>query len=591
MDQPTTTTAKLYRALSAANLFGPIFGKELRVASRRFRNYFLRTFYVVVLTIVVTLVWFAIMQFSNPNTLYRTARMSEAAVQLLVTIGMFQFFALHLIAPVLTSTAISDEISHRTLGPLMMTPINALQIVTGKLFSRLLTMTLLVATSLPLLAIIRVFGGIEWHLILNIVALTLCSALFAAAVSLTFSVFHKRAYAAILMTYMTLAAIYVLIPLLLEAARNFRSQAPGFFAYFNPFISLIQLIQNAVSPLARGGYVGWSWPPYQCAMLLAATALLTILAAALVRRTSLRLASGEEPFRFRRKRRHAPAATHQARHIRRVSGNPVLWRELRVPILPTKRKRTILVCFVLIALALTYIATARELDEEHAHVGYTVAFMIIGLVIAAVLSAANIPTEKESSSWDALLATALSPTQILTGKAFGALRRLTPLAALFLAHVGVFCLLGVIHPLAIPYTVLILAGPVIFLIGTGTYFGLRVKRTTTAVMLNLGLGIFLWILLPLFGGLLGAALYEGDEWFEAMLTFNPVVMDVICFAELAEGGWRRVLAGMRFDWPSFHSMSVGEHTIAILAFNAVYTLFGIATIAWAALRFRRLTRS
>jgi ABC-type transport system involved in multi-copper enzyme maturation permease subunit len=148
----------IFQRLQAINLFGPIFAKELRIASRRRRNYVLRTLYVALLTFVVVMAWFSVVAFSSTRSIDRVATMSRAAVGLLCTIAWFQFIALQLLAPVLTSTAISDEITHGTLGSLMMTPINSLQIVTGKLFSRLLLMILLVATTLPVLAIIRVFG-------------------------------------------------------------------------------------------------------------------------------------------------------------------------------------------------------------------------------------------------------------------------------------------------------------------------------------------------------------------------------------------------------------------------------------------------
>jgi len=144
-------TALINSVSSFLNLFwltGPIFDKELRVSSRRKRNFVLRSAYVVLLTIFVVIVWLSVVKFQG-TAAYQKSRMGIAGKTVITTIVTFQFVATQLIAIIMLSTSISDEIYHRTLGVLMTTPINSFQIVMGKLFSKLLQLILLLAISLP----------------------------------------------------------------------------------------------------------------------------------------------------------------------------------------------------------------------------------------------------------------------------------------------------------------------------------------------------------------------------------------------------------------------------------------------------------
>ena len=67
---------------------------------------------------------------------------------------------------------------------LLMTPINGWQIVAGKLFSRLLTALLLIGLSLPVLALVRLLGGVELGQMFGVICLCAVTALFGAAVGL-----------------------------------------------------------------------------------------------------------------------------------------------------------------------------------------------------------------------------------------------------------------------------------------------------------------------------------------------------------------------------------------------------------------------
>ena len=158
----------VYKVLSLSWLTGPIFDKELRVSSRRRRNYLLRFAYILLLSIFILSIWYSALGIrGSGSAVYQISRLSSAGRQIITTIVWFQFIAAQLIALVMLSSSVSDEIHTGTLSVLMTTPISSFQIVTGKLLSKLLQLILLLAISLPLLAIIRVFGGVTWDYIVS----------------------------------------------------------------------------------------------------------------------------------------------------------------------------------------------------------------------------------------------------------------------------------------------------------------------------------------------------------------------------------------------------------------------------------------
>ena len=175
------------RFLSPFRLTGPIFDKELRVSSRRKRNYFLRFAYVCLLTAFIAFAWIVTAKIGgSTSVVYQVSRMAETGRYVTTIIILFQFIAIQLTAIVMLSTAISDEIYHRTLGLLMTTPISSLQIVIGKLFSKLLQLVLLLAISMPILSVVRVLGGVSWDYVVSSLCVTLTAAIFAGSVSLAF---------------------------------------------------------------------------------------------------------------------------------------------------------------------------------------------------------------------------------------------------------------------------------------------------------------------------------------------------------------------------------------------------------------------
>src|SRR6266542_4472939 len=147
--------------LSALSPFGPIFAKELRTASRRKRNYLLRVAYLAALLLFLLLAYGITYEGARGSVAARARQQESLGQAFFFCFSIFSVSAMALIGPILTSTAINGERLHKTFHVLLMTPINAWQIASGKLFSRLLTAMVLLALSLPVLALVRLLGGVE----------------------------------------------------------------------------------------------------------------------------------------------------------------------------------------------------------------------------------------------------------------------------------------------------------------------------------------------------------------------------------------------------------------------------------------------
>ena len=453
-------------------LTGPIFEKELRVSSRRRRNYWLRSVYILLLTAFVVVVWMSVVEYRG-NATFQQSRMAVAGKKIIMTIVLFQFAATQLLAVIMLSTAISDEVYHRTLGLLMTTPVNSLQIVMGKVLSKLLQLLLLLGLTLPALAIVRVFGGVSWSYLLSSVCITLTGVVFAGSLSLLASITNRRAYAVIVRIMFVLGCFYFVLPTAVAAVlRVIVVPGAGFLgnanspvvrglmaalSHLNPFYAISQTTQQMLSP---GGAGRFYWPIH-CAVILGLSVLILGWAVKVVRKVALRQATGQlvltpKGKKTRRTRRAGAAAACEPVSfgpVKRVVGPPVVWKELRAPFIQgvDNRNSYIGLALAIVALGVTYWTSARAhaLAENFAHVSYGQLFVFMGIVVSVVFSATRITSEKESQTWPLLLTTPLGNGDILLGKAASAFRRCLPIWGLLAGHMVLFVLVGYIHPIAI----------------------------------------------------------------------------------------------------------------------------------------------
>ncbi len=596
-------TQRLFGGWSLWNLTGPIFDKELRVSSRRFRMYLLRFGYLAAMTAFIAVVWAGgTADFRRGGSLaVQIAQLSVAGTIIITAIVVFQFLATQFLAVILMSTSISDEIYHRTLGVLMTTPINGFQIVMGKLLSNLIQILILIGISVPLLSVVRVFGGVPWSYVLSSLCITLTAILFAGSLTLYFSISGRRSYAVILKTILVLGVLYGFVPGLtvwLLYHRISLNELMPIVILPNPILTMYCSSMQVVDPSAMAGfpfYFSW-WP--NCLILLALSTVILAQSVRVVRVVALRQAVGQSTalfpeLPFVRKKHPTAEADMEAdgRDIREVTGSPVIWKELRAPIIQGGRKAGIAgLAISIAALAFTYGMGYKDdlLDEDNTHMSYLVIFVFMGLVSAIVLPATTITSEKETRSWPLLLATILDDWQILLGKAAGVLRRCLPVWIFVAAHTCLFVLAGYIHPVALVHLALIGIGMSVFVTGSGLYFSTLFHRTTAAVVANLALAIALWVVLPVVMQF-ATLITHREDLLTWSLKLNPIAQTaVIAKADSGEDHANDELRDLRYLWTRTHRTRFWPTTGMLAASTAGYSIIG-GIFAWRAKR--RLRRN
>jgi ABC-type transport system involved in multi-copper enzyme maturation permease subunit len=175
------------------------------------------------------------------------------------------------LAPAFTSGAISLEREKQTLDMLAATPISSLAIVVGKLVSALAYVFLLIAASIPLTAIVFVFGGVGPDDVLRAYAVLVVSAIGLGSLGLFISAIMQRTQGATVVTFftvlfLTLGTMFGVLFWNTMAGVStttgfatgsagvgpIKGRAPQFFLWFNPFAAQYDVICGA-----SDGYGGW----------------------------------------------------------------------------------------------------------------------------------------------------------------------------------------------------------------------------------------------------------------------------------------------------------------------------------------------
>ena len=621
-------------------MVGPLFTKELLVTSRRPRYYVLRFAYAAMLGLFISLVWLAFVEQSRgASATYRIAYMSEMGKQIVSYIVCFQFAAAQLVAIVLLSSAISEEIYQRTLVPILTTPIGYGQIVTGKFLGKLLHIGILLAISLPLMGMVRVLGGVPWGYLLAGVAITVTAAMLTGAIAMFFSILCRRAYLSILASLGASVALYGMVGLIFLIVAMIAQAFAGpigwnFALYLNPVAAMVYETWVLSNPAIR--VPGFYWPVH-CVLVLGMTFGVLKLCEVLVRKMALRKAIGIQtgrvepvevpmvpvatgpsilpvltpldPTAAERARLSQPqgqvawrpaqasaapaavtapepAAPRRRRwkprgwNLRRMIGSPIVWRELRKPLLRDKVVQIVATCAVLFYLLYTYaiLGASGAMDEGETQSVFVTLFLLAGMLCTAMDSATSIAPERQARTWPSLLSTPVSDWHILLGKAGGTAFRCLPVWMFLGGHVLIFTLLGFLHPVAVIHVLLLAIWAAVFLTGSGVYFSTRHRRATTAVLMNMGLAVLLWALIPAGAGLLGEV-FGDREIADGLWYANPVMQ-----ATVVAGGATDVDAAdvhrLHYDWPAGRS-GWGETSMIMLLSCLGYCLAGYL-LAWRA---------
>jgi len=612
-------------------LTGPILAKELRVASRRKPVYVLRLMYLAVMAAILLPLWSGVMDRgaheygpydgSAASIVYRMADLGRTIVPAMVWI---QYIAVQLVAMLTMSASISDEISRRTLGTLLTTPMNAWQLVVGKLASRLVLCVSLLAMSLPILALLTVFGGVQWSFVLIGLALTLSTLLIVASVTMHFSIYNSRPYLAFLESLLTLGILFggsVLVSqLFLYNSTNYETN------------EIVSYLMTAVHPVAalvteyyslQLGNLGQA-PWWVCVIVNVAFAGLVLWRCVrVIRRASLASAMGMSMSALRQQEKSArktptpalapiatpdaslsaTAATHADRPgenkptratVRPLRGNPVYWKD---SIRRRFRARSDIAAVVVFGVQfVVYLVTIPMLDSSDMSAMYLLLLGVLGSLIAVVVSATTIPAEREARTWDMVLASPLSNRRIVWGKFLAAMRRFALAYFPLGLHVLLFTIGGILHPVAAVFVAVIVAGMASFIAALGVLVGTFTSRTTAALVAVLTICLILWLVVPIVAfvvdDMYGHGSYRNPYYDDHSNNYADLIANANPFLQLGvvgDGSARFFFLhryDLEYDWPDRYR-GAGETTWVLLFTAFGYAMTAAVLLSWSSRRLRR----
>lgn len=180
----------------------PVLSKEYRLRMRSARAPWVLSIYLLVIGgIALTFIYLQTAGGGSFNP--------EGSRILFMMLSVLQLVLIGFVTPGLTAGLISGERERQTLSVLLTTNLSATSIVVSKLVAALSFMTLLVISSLPLYAIVVLFGGVSPLQLLQIFSFYVVAMFFLGSVGVLYSTLMKRTGVATVLTYSTVAIIVV----------------------------------------------------------------------------------------------------------------------------------------------------------------------------------------------------------------------------------------------------------------------------------------------------------------------------------------------------------------------------------------------
>ena len=173
----------------------PILKKELMVGSRSMKM----SFAIMGINGFLTLVVILVMMIASGASVLSGYDYSNL-ICLFPVLGCIECGILSLVVPIITSGSISGEREKQTLDIMLTTPVKTFSIAVGKLESAMVVVMMYMISSIPLLAIAFVLGGLSWWALLGLIGMMLYLGIYVGSVGIFCSSVVKKSVAATILT-------------------------------------------------------------------------------------------------------------------------------------------------------------------------------------------------------------------------------------------------------------------------------------------------------------------------------------------------------------------------------------------------------
>ena len=175
----------------------PVYEKEIRSTYRSVRILAI----IVIFNIILALVGISRLSYIVNDMHFNGSAEYSAMLQLYIMIATIEFLLLVLIIPGQTAAAISGERERRTLDAMLSTNITPAALILGKLMASLTTTFLFITSSLPVLSLVFIYGGIQVSDLALLLGYMLFSAIYIGSSSICFSSYFRHTTTSTIISY------------------------------------------------------------------------------------------------------------------------------------------------------------------------------------------------------------------------------------------------------------------------------------------------------------------------------------------------------------------------------------------------------
>jgi len=532
---------------------GPIFAREALTAPRRLHHYLLRSGYVAFLLVLIYTVRQATIGFQDVQFAGDVAAFSQLVFQI---VALLQLTVATFFATLFTAANVSQEKDRQTLILLLMTDMRNRELALGKLFASLLIVGVLLATSLPVFAMLRLLGGVTWTQILWAEAIIAACALAAGSWGCLIAYWRQKTFPTLAISVLGIVMALAIVEGTITIVGQ-DSPLRGWLIQTSPVQTLLQIL----NPLNATEIVGNQNP----AIVSVAFLLALSCGFVLVTISRMRVWNPSQALRQSVTKDESSSESSQPRsnvQHREVWNNSVLWKEIMTR---GYGRRMIWIKGAYIALAVLIALGIRNGASDSLVLGMVspAGFGFLGTAIISLLlinaqAVTSITTERDMNTLDILLATDLNAREFMFGKICGALWNaremiLVPLLLLIWAAVQ-----GYVAELTAEAVVYVVIGYLVlslFAVMLGLHSGLTWDNSRNAIANSLGTMFFLFIGIFVFMLLL----------VEARASFAIQIQSFIIFIGLGSIG---LYGSMTHKNPS-NALTLASMLLPFLTFYAI----------------------
>jgi ABC-type transport system involved in multi-copper enzyme maturation permease subunit len=214
------------------------------------------------------------------------------------------------------------------------------------------------------------------------------------------------------------------------------------------------------------------------------------------------------PSRFRAA--FSPRRPRRLFAFRKSKVNPLLWRETYIRPASRFRILTLLALGLIVLCELSYalmilMVEPDMLEDLAVGVGmiFLVIFCLLTFVLTALSASLSFVTERETKSWEPLLATPVSRKLLVLAKALGTAQDAAPFLLITFFHLGLMYLAQIFNGWQVGMTLSVIMVTLGFVTGVGLVISLGSRRSVRASAAGVVSFLGLAFVLPWFSGLLG----------------------------------------------------------------------------------------